>query len=71
MKKTRRENVASFFIALAGQWGGIFLDREYFGFSIAVPAWLFAPKPGREESAFPLCTLLAFFKPALPLGRWT
>ena len=38
MKKTRRENVASFFIALAGQWGGIFLDREYFGFLITVIA---------------------------------
>ena len=56
-----------FFIALAGQWGGIFLDREYFGFSIAVLAWLFALKPGREESAFPLCTLLAFYTHAVGL----
>jgi len=48
-----------FFIALAGQWGGIFLNREHFDFSIAVLAWLFALKPGREEIAFPLCSLLA------------
>ena len=46
----------------------IALNREHFGFSIAVLAWLFAPKPSREEIAFPLCTLLAFF--LNPRCRW-
>ena len=38
-----------------------FRNSENFGFSKAVPMRLFVPKPTREESAFPLSTLLAFF----------